>query len=161
MATHHSPLTTHQMHIFLAGIMQGSHVVATMHDQDYRTRLKLLLAEHWPEAKVYDPLADHPSSFDYSRETAKAVFLKHNAMCGQTDLLIAFVPEATMGTAIEMWEAARHGRVVVTISPLDLNWAVQFCSDLVYASVESFEQDLASGELQVHVERIRAEKSVG
>jgi hypothetical protein len=52
-------------------------------------------------------------------------------MCGETDLLIAFVPEATMGTAIEMWEAARHGRVVVTISPLDLNWAVQFCSDLV------------------------------
>jgi len=146
------------MHIFLAGIMQGSHVVATMHDQDYRTRLKRLLNEHWPGAIVYDPLADHPSSFDYSRETARGVFLKHNAMCGQTDLLIAFVPEATMGTAIEMWEAARHGRVVVTISPLDLNWAVQFCSDLVFASVEAFEQELASGGLQASVERIRAEK---
>jgi nucleoside 2-deoxyribosyltransferase len=147
------------MHIFLAGIMQGSHVVATMHDQDYRTRLKRLLAEHWPEATVYDPLADHPSSFDYSRETARAVFMKHNAMCGETDLLIAFVPEATMGTAIEMWEAARHGRVVVTLSPLDLNWAVQFCSDLVYASVEAFEQDLASGQLRTTVEKLRAEKS--
>lgn len=147
------------MHIFLAGIMQGSHVVATMHDQDYRQRLKRLLARDWPEAKVYDPLADHPSSFDYSRETARDVFLKHNAMCGETDLLIAFVPEATMGTAIEMWEAARHGRVVVTISPLDLNWAVQFCSDLVYSSVESFERDLASGELQAHAERIQAAKS--
>lgn len=67
--------------------------------------------------------------------------MKHNAMCGETDLLIAFVPEATMGTAIEMWEAARHGRIVVTISPLDLNWAVQFCSDVVYSSVEAFEQD--------------------
>jgi hypothetical protein len=147
------------MHIFLAGIMQGSHVVATMHDQDYRSRLKRLLAEHWPQATVYDPLADHPSSFDYSRETARAVFLKHNAMCGETDLLIAFVPEATMGTAIEMWEAARHNRIVVTISPLDLNWAVQFCSDVVYASVESFEQDLASGELQVNVAKLQHAKS--
>jgi hypothetical protein len=146
------------MHIFLAGIMQGSHVVATMHDQDYRARLKRLLAEHWPQATVYDPLADHPSSFDYSRETGRAVFMKHNAMCGRCDLLIAFVPEATMGTAIEMWEAARHNRVVVTISPLDLNWAVQFCSDLVYASVEAFEQELASGALQASVARIRAEK---
>jgi hypothetical protein len=44
------------VHIFLAGIMQGSHVVATMHDQDYRSRLKRLLAKHWPEATVYDPL---------------------------------------------------------------------------------------------------------
>jgi hypothetical protein len=147
------------MHIFLAGIMQGSHVVATMHDQDYRARLKRLLAEHWPQATVYDPLADHPSSFDYSRETGRAVFMKHNAMCGRCDLLIAFVPEATMGTAIEMWEAARHNRVVVTISPLDLNWAVQFCSDLVYASVESFEQDLASGALQASIEKVQAEKS--
>ena len=146
------------MHIFLAGIMQGSHVVAAMHDQDYRARLKRLLAEHWPEATVYDPIADHPSSFDYSRETARAVFLKHNAMCGETDLLIAFVPQATMGTAIEMWEAARHGRTVVTISPLDLNWAVQFCSDLVYASVEAFEQALASGVLRTAVENLASRK---
>jgi hypothetical protein len=147
------------MHIFLAGIMQGSHVVAVMHDQDYRTRLKRLLAAHWPEASVYDPLADHPASFDYSREAARTVFMKHNAMCSEVDLLIAFVPEASMGTAIEMWEAARHGRIVVTISPLDVNWAVQFCSDLLYSSLESFEQDLASGELRAAVEKLRNAKS--
>jgi hypothetical protein len=147
------------MRIFLAGIMQGSHVIATMHDQNYRSRLKDLLAKHWPGASVYDPLADHPASFDYSRETARTVFLKHNALCGEVDLLIAFVPEASMGTAIEMWEAARHRRVVVTISPLDLNWAVQFCSDLVYPSAESFERDLAEGSLRASVERLRIEKA--
>jgi hypothetical protein len=146
------------MRIFLAGIMQGSHVVATMHDQDYRARLKRLLAEHWPQASVYDPLADHPQSFDYSQETARAVFMKHNAMCGEVDLLIAVVPEATMGTAIEMWEAMRHGRVVVTISPLDVNWAVQFCSDLIYPNVEAFERDLTSGELQRQVTELQRNK---
>jgi hypothetical protein len=146
------------MRIFLAGIMQGSHVVAAMHDQDYRKRLKRLLAEYWPVADVYDPLADHPASFDYSGETARSVFMKHNAMCGDVDVLIAFVPEATMGTAIEMWEAARHGRVVVTISPLDLNWAVRFCSDVVYSSVESFERELVSGSLRQTVEKLRQAK---
>ena len=146
------------MNIFLAGIMQGSHVVSTMHDQDYRSRLKRLLAQHWPEASVYDPLADHTDSLDYTPDQARDVFLKHNRMCGEVDLLIAFVPEASMGTAIEMWEAARHGRVVVAISPLDLNWAVKFCSDLLYGSVEAFEVDLAGGALRRKVEQLRQHK---
>ena len=146
------------MTIFLAGIMQGSHVLPAMHDQDYRPRLKRLLALHWPEARVYDPLADHAASLDYAPETAREVFLKHNRLCGEVDLLIAFVPEASMGTAIEMWEAARHGRVVVAISPLDVNWAVRFCSDVLYPSVESLERELASGELRTRVAAIQAKK---
>jgi hypothetical protein len=153
-------LLTSDMRIFLAGIMQGSHVIATMHDQDYRARLKRLLAAHWPQASVYDPLADHPASFDYSKETAREVFLQHNRMCGEVDVLIAFVPEASMGTAIEMWEAARHGRVVVTISPLDLNWAVRFCSDVVYPNVEAFERELLSGALQGIVVELQKTKQV-
>jgi len=146
------------MRIFLAGIMQGSHLVAMMHDQDYRSRLKRLLLEHWPDAQVYDPLADHIDSLEYAADRARDVFLKHNRLCGEVDVLIAFVPEATMGTAIEMWEAARHGRTVVTISPLELNWSVRFCSDVVYPNVETFEQDLASGQLRGKVEEIRGSK---
>lgn len=138
--------------------MQGSHVAAAMHDQDYRTRLKRLLARHWPEASVYDPLADHTSSLDYTPELARQVFLKHNSMCSQVDVLIAFVPEASMGTAIEMWEAARHGRVVVTVSPLDVNWAVQFCSDVLYPSLASLEAALETGELQQRVRDLRVAK---
>jgi hypothetical protein len=133
--------------IFLAGIMQGSHLGAVMHHQGYRGRLKELLSAAWPEAQVYDPLADHEQSLDYDEDRGRAVFLHHNRMCGETDLLIAFVPEATMGTAIEMWEAFRHGKQVVTISPLHHNWAVRYCSNLLYPDVESFEADLVSGQL--------------
>ena len=96
------------MNVFLAGIMQGSHVVATMHDQNYRPRLKRLLAEHWPQVNVYDPLADHAASLDYSPQQAAEVFLHHNRMCGEVDVVIAFIPEASMGTAIEIWEAWRQ-----------------------------------------------------
>jgi hypothetical protein len=134
--------------IFLAGIMQGSHFGAVMHHQGYRGRLKELLAASWPEALVYDPLADHEQSLDYAEDRGREVFLHHNRMCGETDLLIAFVPEATMGTAIEMWEAFRHGKQVVTISPLHHNWAVRYCSNLLYPDVESFEADLVSGRLR-------------
>ena len=127
--------------------MQGSHLGAVMHHQGYRGRLRELLKQHLPDAVVYDPLADHEQSLDYDPDQGRAVFLHHNRMCGETDVLIAFVPEASMGTAIEMWEAWKHGRVVIAISPLSHNWAVRFCSHVLYPDVEAFEADLASGEL--------------
>jgi hypothetical protein len=136
------------MRVFLAGIMQGSHLAAAIHHQGYRDRLKGLLRQHLPEATVYDPLADHQQSLDYDDEQGKSVFLHHNRMCGEIDLLIAFVPEASMGTAIEMWEAWRNGRTVITISPLVHNWTVRFCSHVVYSDEKEFEEELASGRLR-------------
>jgi hypothetical protein len=144
------------MRIFLAGIMQGSHLGAILHHQGYRERLKALLAQHLPGANVYDPLADHSNSLEYEEDQGRRVFLYHNQLCGEVDVLLAFVPEASMGTAIEMWEAYRHGRVVVTISPLEHNWAVKFLSNLIYADVESFEAALASGELAARLNELIA-----
>ncbi len=135
------------MRIFLAGIMQGSHLGAVMHYQGYRAQLRELLQQHLPGADVYDPLADHQLSLDYSDEQGRDVFLFHNRLCSQVDVLIAFVPAASMGTAIEMWEAWRSNRVVIAISPLTLNWTIKYCSHLVYADLESFQADLASGAL--------------
>lgn len=136
------------MKIFLAGIMQGSHLGAALHNQNYRQHLKSLLAKHWPEAEIYDPLADHGDSLEYDDEQGRAVFMKHNEMCSEVDVLIAVVPEASMGTAIEMWQAHRAGRFVIAISPLSHNWAVRFLSDVVYEDVERFGSELASGKLQ-------------
>ena len=143
------------MRIFLAGIMQGSHLGAVLHNQDYRGRLKQLLFEHLPQAEVYDPLADHTSSLDYDADQGRSVFMHHNQMCCEVDVLIAFVPQASMGTAIEMWEAARHGRVVLTISPLELNWAVKFLSHAVYPDLETFERALVAGELAEVIAGVR------
>ncbi len=49
------------MRFFIAGIMQGSHVGALLHDQGYRGRITRLLELHFPEAEVYDPLRSIPS----------------------------------------------------------------------------------------------------
>jgi len=133
------------MRIFLAGIMQGSHVAALVHDQIYRQTLRELVQAHWPEAEVYDPFANHGNSIAYGPERAAAVFLGHIGMCQEFDLLVAYVPEASMGTAIEMWEAQKHGRVVVTITPLVHNWVVQLTSKAVYRDFDAFAQALAAG----------------
>lgn len=135
------------MRIFIAGIMQGSHREAALHDQDYRARLRDLLAQHLPHAEVYDPLADHGESLTYDHDVGRTVFLRHNQMCSECDLVIAFIPEASMGTAIEIWEAHRAGRKVVAISPLAHNWAVKFLSDVLYETLDEFEADLIAGRL--------------
>jgi hypothetical protein len=136
------------MRFFLAGIMQGSHLGEALHNQSYRSRIKRSLAEHFPRCQVYDPLADHQDSLHYDDDKARHVFLTHNKLCREMDVLLAFVPEASMGTAIEMWEAHRHGAVVIAISPLVHNWAIKFCSDHVFSDLESFESGLQTGQVQ-------------
>ncbi len=61
------------MRIFIAGIMQGSHLGTAMHNQEYRPRLRKLLAEHLPDAEIYDPLTDHASALDYDANKGRAV----------------------------------------------------------------------------------------
>ena len=136
------------MRFFLAGIMQGSRRDVALHGQDYRPWLRELIETHFDDASVYDPLADHQGSLDYGDERGRQVFYQHNRLCREVDVIIAFVPEASMGTAIEMWEAHEHGRgVVIAISPLAHNWAVRFCSHAVYPDLESFAAAVRRGEV--------------
>ena len=144
------------MRFFLAGIMQGSHLGLLLHNQDYRAGLKALLAEHFPGAQIYDPLADHQNSLSYEDDFGRPVFLHHNELCGQVDVLLAFVPQASMGTAIEMWEAYRHGKVVLTVSPLEHNWTVKYLSHRVYADVEQLAAELHSGAVRRLIDEVRA-----
>jgi hypothetical protein len=142
------------MKIFLAGIMQGSHRAAILHEQDYRARLKQVLASHLPEAEVYDPLEDHGDSINYDDQTGREVFFRHNRMCREIDVVLAFVPEASMGTAIEMWEAHQNGRAVIAISPLEHNWSVKFCSHEIYPDVAAFEAALADGLVRQRIREV-------
>lgn len=147
------------LRFFIAGIMQGSHSKRTMHDQDYRGRLKKLLVEHFPGADVYDPRADHSSSINYDDRTGRSVFFGHNQMCREIDVLVAFLPEASMGTAVEMWEAYTHGAVVISITPLAVNWAVRFLSHMIFADEDAFVASLVSGELERKIAEIRSENA--
>ncbi|QDU95750.1 hypothetical protein [Lignipirellula cremea] len=137
------------MRFFIAGIMQGSHRGMDLHSQNYREQLREMLLRQFSDAQVYDPLADHQNSVEYDEMTGRETFYFHNRMCREVDAVIAFVPEASMGTAIEMWEAHEHGGgAVIAISPLDKNWAVRFCSHAIYPTLEAFETALIAGEIE-------------
>ncbi|MDA7951438.1 MAG: hypothetical protein MPJ24_08115 [Pirellulaceae bacterium] len=145
--------------IFLAGIMQGSHKGTALHQQDYRCDLTSHLSNAFPDAKIYDPFADHQDSVAYDLQTGREVFFRHNQMCRKVDLLVAYVPEASMGTAIEIWEAYRHHQFVVTISPLRHNWTVCHCSHLCYPTWQSFSNGLTSGEIAREYAAYRQQQS--
>ena len=141
------------LRIFLAGIIQGSLPGTAIHSQNYRPRLAKLLRETIPHADVYDPTAEHANSVHYSDEQGRQVFLGHNYLCREMDVLIAFVPEATMGTAIEMWEGFQHGACVITVSPLKKNWVVRFLSHHCCETLEELEAAILSGEFLQWVEK--------
>ena len=135
------------MRFFLAGIMQGSHAEAVVHVQDYREHIAKLIREHVAGAEIYDPRAEHVDSIAYDEHRGRNVFFHHNRMCREVDVLVAFLPEASMGTAIEMWEAYQHGAAVIAVSPMKHNWAVKFLSHEIYPDLAAFEAALASGRL--------------
>lgn len=127
---------------FLAGIIQGSNQGKTLYDQDYRLRIKTMLKRYFPEAEIVDPVETHPHSADYDHGTGKRVFfedIKHATRC---DCLIAYLPEASMGTAVEMWECYQKGVPVWSITPMKENWAVKFLSAEIFESIDEFEKYL-------------------
>jgi hypothetical protein len=141
---------------FLAGIIQGSLTSETIHAQDYRERLKAAIRRAVPDAHVYCPVEHHPQSLAFSDEHARRVFFDLMGRAARADVLIAYLPEASMGTAIEMWNAHHAGKVVLCISPMTLNWVVKFLSDRIFESVDALEAFLLSGQLVEIVERKRA-----
>ncbi|MCJ7458094.1 MAG: hypothetical protein MUP17_03780 [candidate division Zixibacteria bacterium] len=128
--------------IFIAGIIQGSRKGKVLHNQDYRKDLKRILNNYFPEARIIDPVAVHPESVYYTFETGKKVFHNSIKQAISSDLVIAYLPEASMGTAIEMWECHRKKVPVWTISPLRENWVVKFLSKKVFSSLNDFESYL-------------------
>jgi hypothetical protein len=61
--------------------------------------------------------------------------LNHSAA---SDLLIAYVPTASMGAVLEMYVAHQRGVPVVMISPLTENWVVRALSRRVYGDLDGF-----------------------
>ncbi|MDP6636855.1 MAG: hypothetical protein QGG42_18300 [Phycisphaerae bacterium] len=141
------------MKVFLAGIIQGSLSEARIHAQDWRTPIKRILAEHRPDAEVYCHYSLHPNSITYELPEIIETLSEGFQQAADCDLLIAYVPSASMGTAVEIYEAARNNAIVLTISPMAPNWVLRAYSDEILPDVEAFEQFIASGGLDKLVEQ--------
>lgn len=135
------------MRIFLAGIMQGARLDSGIHSQDYRRRIAEVLRSHLPDVEITDPWMLHPNSVEYNDDQARQTFKSMTALAGQSDVLIAYLPDASMGTAIEMWTAHHARAYVVAVTPLVHNWVVRTTADEVLPNLDSLLEYIESGRL--------------
>lgn len=118
--------------------MQGSLHVHDVHAQDYRQLIAQALRARHPEFEVIDPWELHPDALSYTPEQAKKTLLKEIGLAGTCDVLIAYVPEASMGSSLEMWAAYQAGAAIFTISQMTTNWVVQSLSAQIHPTLEDF-----------------------
>ena len=133
--------------VFLSGVMQGSNADDTLHAQDYRHELRRIISAAHPAAQVVCPAELNPDSVAYDAEAARRAFMGELDLAAQTDVLVAYAPVATMGTAVEMYRAHAAGRLVLTVSPMASNWAVRFLSTRVFKDLAEFEAFVIDGGL--------------
>jgi hypothetical protein len=133
------------LRFFIAGIMQGSHTDISIHDQGYRAAIGMAIKARFAGSEIVDPMELHPDGVYYGPDEARRTLLEMAEEAGRADVCVAYVPEASMGTAIEMWLAYQAGKPVLTISPLAENWVVRFLSTRVFPSLKAFESFVAEG----------------
>jgi len=123
--------------VFLAGIIQGSKQDNSINSQDYRQMIIDAFNSPPIGFEIFDPFKGHERSVDYDDEKGKDTFFGAIERIKECNLMVAFLPQASLGTAIEIWEAYKMGIPVWTISSMKTNWVIKFCSEKVFENVES------------------------
>jgi len=136
------------MRIFIAGIMQGSKKGKGIGSQDYRERICNTILEVHPDIDIVDPFTLFPDSVEYDQERARQVLLELAGEAGKSDAVVAYLPEASMGTALEMIRAFDNNKPVISISPMERNWVIWGLSTLTFRDLNSFEFWVKAGGLE-------------
>jgi hypothetical protein len=137
--------------VFIGGIMQGSIREMAIHDQDYREVIAGIVRRYHPGVAIVDPLALHPDSVHYGREEAVQTFLAMLEEAAAADVLIAYLPEASLGTALEIWRACEAGKPVLVISPMASNWMLWATATRILPDLEALEAYVAGGGLEPYL----------
>ena len=140
------------MQVFIAGIMQGSRLDRYIESQDYRRLIAEAILSRYPGAEILDPNELHPDGVDYDDTMAKSTLIDMANLAGSADLVIAYAPRASMGTAIEIWQAFQAGVPVVTISTMAANWVIRHLSDLVLPDLAAFGEWVGNGGLDKFID---------
>lgn len=135
------------MQVFLAGVMQGVRTDNQIDDQSYRSQITATLQRHMPGVKVIDPWALNPNSVHYDEEKARHTFLTMTRKTKEADMLIAYLPKLSMGTAMEMWEAFNAGLYIIAVTPYVHHWAVRFTANEILPDLETLLAEIENGRI--------------
>jgi len=126
------------MKIYISGIMQGSIKGQGIQEQNYRQLIRDAVKINHPDAEIYDPFLRFPDSVDYDDRRAKQVLFELAAEAGTSDIVIAFLPKASMGTALEIIRAYDNGITIISISSMEKNWFINAVSTKIFPTLDDF-----------------------
>jgi len=136
------------MKIFFGGIIQGSNQGQDIHSQDYRSLVKRFIKDRYPDIEIFDPVNNHEQSIEYDDKQAHATFFGHLKIVDTCDLMIAYLPQASLGTAIEMNRAYERKIPIISISPMATNWVIRLLTERNFATVEAFEKFIVDNDIR-------------
>ena len=126
------------MKIYVAGVMQGSLKGHGIQGQGYREVIRDAVKIHHPNAEIVDPVLLFPDSVAYDAERATQVLFELGDEAASADVVIAYLPEASMGTAMKMVRAYDRGKTIISISSMDKNWFIRAGSAKIFPSLDDF-----------------------
>lgn len=126
------------MKIYLSGVMQGSIKGQGIQGQGYRQTIRDAVKINHPDAVIFDPFSAFPGSVAFDDLRAKQTLFAMADEAASADVLIAYLPEASMGTALEMTRAHDNGKLIITISTLQKNWFILAISTKIFFSLDEF-----------------------
>lgn len=135
------------MKVFIGGIMQGARRDDQIDSQVYRVRIAEAFQQYAPEISVIDPWALNPNSVNYEEGLARDTFLSMTRKVKEADLMIAYLPQVSMGTAMEMWEAYNAGIYIVAVTPYLHHWAVRFTANEILPDLDALLAEIENGRL--------------
>jgi hypothetical protein len=148
---------------FLSGVMQGKKAdgagVEGTVNQDYRAQMSDAIISADSTATVVEPwdLVGAVCKEMYPEGTPQSDMFKDDAhvrrafgVCvdaaAASDVVISYLPEASMGSAVELHAARQNGRVILAVAPGSMagNWVVRSYADETFNSIEDLSGWLAS-----------------
>ena len=161
---------------FLSGVMGGnmqgnsSLVGIPVESQDYRALMRAAILAADPHAEVVDPadmvtarapeLHPHgtePKQYWQSDATVGTIFGECIELAAECDVVVSYLPMASMGSAVELHAAWRAERLVLVIAPPDEgggpgaapgkmrhNWVVRAYAQRVFGGIDEMGAWLAA-----------------
>ena len=136
--------------VFIAGVMQGSRRDGKIFSQRYRSEITRILSRWNNNLEVVDPDKTDPDRLFYNKRQARKMFFDYCDHVRKVDLVVSFLPKASMGTAIEMWEAYHAKVPIISISPMKTNWVIKLLSNKVYGRIKDFRRDLENEQSELN-----------
>lgn len=141
---------------FISGVMLGSkqklEAEADLVPQDYRQQIAEVIRKEDPHAVIVDPLdavkcrAERMGqTFDdinSSDEAVRDAFTDVVESVKGCDVIVSNLPEASMGSAVELWEARKANLQIFTISPMKDNWTIRSVTDHNFVDLADFTRNL-------------------